>query len=80
MILRNKLKVFRMRNNITQKQLSEIVGITRQTVSKIETGDFDLSSSTAAKMAQFFGVGVDDIFWIEEEEEDLKRIKNLKEE
>ena len=47
--------------NISQKELAEAVGLTQQTISRAENSSA-MSLTTAKKIADYFGVGIDDIF------------------
>jgi putative transcriptional regulator len=67
MIMKNKLKVYRAMNNLTQGQLAEKVGVSRQTVIAIENGKYLPSLGLAFKMANIFEVKIEDIFVYNEE-------------
>jgi putative transcriptional regulator len=47
---------------MTQQQLAEQVGVTRQTVNAIEAGKYSPSLEVAFRMAEIFGVRVDEVF------------------
>lgn len=64
--IENQLKVFRAEEDITQKQLAEEVGVSRQTVNAIETGKYDPSLELALKIAQFFDAEVEEVFSLED--------------
>ena len=64
----NELKVWRARKNVSQKQLADAVGLSRQTVNSIERGKFVPSALTVLKLARFFETNVDEIFFLDEEE------------
>jgi len=64
--MKNNIKVERARNNITQAELAEIIGISRQAVFAIETGKFVPSTVIALKMASYFRVTVEYLFLLEE--------------
>lgn len=66
--MKNKLKVFRAMNDITQEGLAERLGVTRQTIIAIEKNKYDPSLSLAFKMARLFQVKIEDIFLYEEGE------------
>jgi putative transcriptional regulator len=66
--MKNFLKLERARKNITQAELAELVGVSRQSVNAIETGRYNLSTVLALKMAQVFGKTVNEIFELEEED------------
>ena len=65
--MKNKLKVFRAMNDITQEGLAEKLGVTRQTIIAIEKDKYDPSLSLAFKIAGLFQVKIDDIFLYEED-------------
>ena len=56
-------------DEISQEQLANAVGVTRQTIISIEKGKFTPSTLLALKLANFFGKKVDDIFYLIKEEE-----------
>ena len=63
-----KMKFRRIELNISQAELAKQAGVTRQTISMIERGDYSPSVTLALKIAKYFGVHVEDIFQYEEEE------------
>lgn len=63
--MKNLVKVERARKNITQMELAEAIGVSRQTIHAIETGKFVPSTLLALKMARYFGCTVEDIFELE---------------
>ena len=69
MPLKNRLKEFRASRNINQSEMGKLVNVSRQTISMIERGDYSPSVTLAIKIAQTFGVRVEDIFLYEEEKE-----------
>jgi putative transcriptional regulator len=51
---------------LTQQELADRIGMTRQTVAAIEQGKYSPSLEAAFRIARVFGRGVDDVFqWIE---------------
>jgi putative transcriptional regulator len=52
---------------MTQQQLADEVGVTRQTVVAIEKGNYSPSLELAMRIARVFGVPVEEVFYIEEE-------------
>ncbi len=66
MELRNSLKVWRARQDITQADLAIAVGLSRQTINSIEKGVFVPSVVTAMKLAAYFQTTVEEIFSFEE--------------
>ena len=63
--MKNDLRVLRARHNLTQAELAEKLGVTRQTINAIETEKYDPSLPLAFKMADVFGQPVEEIFFAE---------------
>jgi putative transcriptional regulator len=63
--LANRLKVARAERDLSQQQLAAIAGVTRQTVSAIETGQYCPSALLAFLLAQRLGKRVDELFYLE---------------
>jgi putative transcriptional regulator len=63
--MKNRLRVYRTMTNLTQEELAEKLGITRQTVIAIEKERYDPSLELAFRMAKFFRVSIEDIFQYE---------------
>ena len=60
-IINNKIKIYREMRNISQKELADAIGVTQQTIWRVEKlGTTNLI--TAKKIADYFKVGIDDIF------------------
>lgn len=68
MPLKNRLKEYRAKTGVNQSDMGRLVGVSRQTISMIERGDYSPSVTLALKIAKYFGVHVEDIFQYEEEE------------
>lgn len=64
--MKNLIKVERARHNLTQAELAEKLGISRQTVQAIETNKFNPSVNLALKMARFFNVTVEYLFRLDD--------------
>lgn len=64
--LKNRIRVYRAEHRINQSELAESIGVTRKTISTVEVGRFVPSTIIALKIAQYFGVPVEDIFSLEE--------------
>ena len=58
----NKVKELREKASLTQKELGEKVGVSRQAINAIETGKFDPSIWLAHDLAIFFGITIEEIF------------------
>jgi putative transcriptional regulator len=63
--LKNTIKVERARKGLTQSDLAEKVGVTRLTIHSIEKGKFNPSVMLALKIAGCFGVQVEELFELE---------------
>ena len=63
----NELRVCRARQDITQGQLAEAVGVSRQTIISIENGRYDPSLDLAFKLSRYFGMDIEEIFHYKEE-------------
>ena len=60
--MKNRLKVLRAEHNWSQAELSEYLGVSRQTVNALETGKFDPSLPLAFKIARLFQLPIEAIF------------------
>ena len=69
MPLLNQLKMYRARDQLNQQTLGKLVGVSRQTISLIERGDYSPSVTLAIKIAKVFQVPVEAIFQYEEDKE-----------
>lgn len=61
----NRVKLTRMKKNLTQQQLAARTGITRQTVGLIEKGQYNPSLQLCIKIAKELDVTLNDLFWEE---------------
>ena len=68
--LNNRVKEHRARLNVNQGELGKLAGVSRQTISLIERGDYSPSVTLALKLARIFEVPVEEIFTYTDEEED----------
>ena len=67
MPLLNRLKEYRAKIGVNQQEMGQLVGVSRQTISQIERGDYSPSVTLALKIAKVFNVPVENIFEYEEE-------------
>ncbi|MCI8938593.1 MAG: helix-turn-helix transcriptional regulator [Dorea sp.] len=71
MALLNHLKKYRSELGINQTELGKLTGVSRQTISLIERGDYSPSVTLALKIAKICKVKVEDIFvYVEDNEND----------
>ena len=64
--MKNKVRELRKAMNLTQEQLAEIIGVSRQTINAIEKEKFDPSLPTAFKMSKLFEKSIEEFFLFEE--------------
>lgn len=61
--VRSHIRRFRFeRGEMTQQELAELAGCTRQTIGALEQGGYVPSLALAFRIARAFGVGVEDVF------------------
>jgi putative transcriptional regulator len=63
----NRLRVLRAELGLSQGQLAERLGVSRQTINVIENAKYDPSLPLALKIGKLFGVHVEDIFFLDEQ-------------
>ena len=66
--MKNNIRVARAEVRMTQQQLADAAGVSRQTVNAIESGKFVPSTLLALKMAGIFGKRVEELFVLGEED------------
>ena len=65
--MKNKIKVYRAMHDMTQEDLAQRIGVTRQTILAIEKGKYVPSLDLAFRIARHFGVGIEEVFTYEDE-------------
>lgn len=65
--MRNRLKVLRAERDWSQQELANHLGVSRQTINAIETEKYDPSLPLALKIGRLFGLCVEKIFSLDEE-------------
>lgn len=65
-----KVKLARIENDLTQAQLAQKVGVTRQTIGLIEKGRYNPSLKLCLAIARALDKTLDQLFWIEEDAHD----------
>lgn len=60
--MQNDLTVWRAKADVTQQELAEAVGVSRQTINAIERDRYDPSLELAFALAEFFDCTIEDIF------------------
>jgi putative transcriptional regulator len=59
----NRLKLARVERDLTQAELADLVGVTRQTIGLIEGGGYNPTLNLCVRLAQVTGKTLDDLFW-----------------
>ena len=60
--MKNRVKELRKNQKLTQEELADLIGISRQAINAIEKEKFDPSLPTAFKMASLFKTSIEEIF------------------
>ena len=63
--MKNRVKELRKSKNLTQQDLANLIGISRQAINAIEKDKFDPSLPTAFKMSKLFKVSIEELFHFE---------------
>ena len=66
--MKNRIRVARAEVRMTQQQLADAAGVSRQTINAIESGRFVPSTMLALKIARIFGTSVENLFSLDEED------------
>ena len=60
-----KIKIARIESDMSQEQLAELVGVTRQTIGLIESGNYNPSLRLCTKICKALHKTLNDLFWEE---------------
>lgn len=60
--MKNKIKVFRAMHDLTQEDLAQAIGVTRQTILAIEKGKYVPSLDLAFRISRYFQVNIEEVF------------------
>jgi putative transcriptional regulator len=66
--MKNKIKIQRAIKEITQEDLAKIISVSRQTINAIEKNKYVPSTVLALKLARYFGVAVEEIFTLDDDD------------
>lgn len=66
--MKNRIRVARAEVRMTQQQLADAIGVSRQTINAIESGRFVPSTVLALKMAHVFEKPVEEMFMLDDED------------
>lgn len=67
--MRNQIAQLRKERRLTQEELADAVDVTRQTIISLENGRYNASLQLAHKLARFFGLNIESVFFFDNEEE-----------
>ncbi len=70
----NNLKSIRTRLGMSQQELANIAGVTRQTIGGLESGQYAPSVTISLRLAKALGCKVEDLFWLEEDLPEIEAI------
>ena len=60
--MKNNIRQLRKVRKLSQEELAEAVGTTRQTITSIEVGKYTASLPLAYKISRFFGLSIEEVF------------------
>ncbi len=63
------IKVARAEKDMTQKELADAVGVSRQTINAIEKGEYNPTIRLCRSICRVLGKGLDELFWEDDEDE-----------
>ena len=65
-MIKNRIKEYRAKHDMTQEQLARLVGVRRETIGNLESGRYNPSLVLAWNIAKVFGVPIEEIFTVED--------------
>ena len=66
--MENTIKIQRAIKDLTQEELANLIGVSRQTINSIENNRYTPSTVLALKLSKVFGVNVNDLFELEDDD------------
>ena len=67
--MKTRIPELRKRKKLSQEELAQIVGVTRQTITSLECGKYTASLVLAYKIARYFGLTIEEVFDFSEVED-----------
>jgi len=64
--MKNRIEEIRKQKNIRQEDFARALGVSRQTISSLETGRYNPSIQLAYKIARYFDLTIEEVFLFEE--------------
>ena len=68
--MQNRIEAIRKERGIRQEALAKLLGVSRQTISSLETGRYNPSIFLAYKVAKLFGMTIEEVFIFEDAEQE----------
>ena len=68
--MQNRIEAIRKERGIRQEELAKMLGVSRQTISSLETGRYNPSIFLAYKVAKLFGMTIEEVFIVEDAEQE----------
>ena len=65
--MKNRIEEIRKERGIRQEEFAKVLGVSRQTISSLETGRYNPSIFLAYKIAKYFGMTIEEVFIFDEE-------------
>lgn len=65
-----KMKLARIENNLSQEQLADLTGVTRQTIGLIESGNYNPTLKLCIAICKALNKTLDELFWEEDKHEE----------
>ena len=65
--MKNRIEEIRKERGIRQEEFAKVLGVSRQTISSLETGRYNPSINLAYKIAKYFDMTIEEVFIFEEE-------------
>ncbi|TYQ17942.1 UNVERIFIED_CONTAM: putative transcriptional regulator [Acetivibrio alkalicellulosi] len=69
-IVKNCVRLVRINKNLTQEELAEKVGVTRQTIGLLEKEKYNPTIALCLKLCQVLDKSLDQLFWMEEDKDE----------
>ena len=64
--MKNRIEAIRKERGIRQEEFAKALGVSRQTISSLETGRYNPSIFLAWKIARYFGMSIEEVFIFED--------------
>lgn len=66
--MKNRIEQIRKERGIRQDEFAKLMGVSRQTISSLETGKYNPSIYLAYKVAKYFGMTIEEVFIFDQED------------